>query len=108
MKVVIPIIENSLQSKISLRFARSKYFAIIDKEKSKYKIIANDQLKKEDCIGKDLLDMLCNEHHVNTLFAYELGLNIQQIAAERRIQLLILNEKHKTLKELLLMMNITI
>lgn len=101
MKIAIPIESNLKSSTISKKFARSNYFAIIDKELKSVEIIENPFKELNLGVGKKLLNLLRTKHKVDTLLAFELGLKVQQMANEALLQLIIINEKRQTLKQLL-------
>ena len=106
MKIAIPIETDSIQSKLSLKFARSRYFALVDKENAKFEIVENPFFELNLEVGKKLLKWLIEEHRVDTLLAFELGVKVQQKANETHLQLIIINEKKQTLKQLLQHLNI--
>ncbi|MBN2807355.1 MAG: hypothetical protein JXR22_11925 [Prolixibacteraceae bacterium] len=106
MKIAIPIESESKHSKLSLRFARSPYFALVDRESAQVEIIANPFSEQSFEVGKKLLKWLVEQHQVNTLLAFELGVKVQQKANEAKMQLIIINEKKQSLKQLLLYLKI--
>lgn len=101
MKIAIPISSESKTSTVSKKFARSKYFALADKINRTVDIIENPYAELKLGVGKKLLNWLIVEHKVDALLAFELGLKVQQLANDSKIQLIIINEKKQTLKQLL-------
>lgn len=101
MKIAIPISSDRNKSTVSKKFARSKYFALVDKINRTVDIIENPYTDLKLNVGKKLLNWLRIEHKVDTLLAFELGLKVQQLANDSKIQLIIINEKKQTLKQLL-------
>lgn len=106
MKIAIPVETEHQNSKLSLKFARSKYFALVDKENAKMEIVENPFSELTLEVGKKLLKWMIEQHQVDTLLAFELGIKVQQKANEAHLQLIIINEKKQTLKQLLLHLNI--
>lgn len=101
MNYAIPIDSNKKTALISKKFARSDYFAIVNKEQRTYEIIENPYKELKLGVGKKLLKLLAEQHQVSTLVAFELGLKVQQMANESKLQLIVLSEKRQTLKQLL-------
>jgi predicted Fe-Mo cluster-binding NifX family protein len=101
MKAAIPVNSDTNEALISVRFARSPYLAVVDTEKSAFEIIENAYNKMHSGAGRSIIEFLVTIKQVNTIIAYELGLNIQQKALQKKIQLIILKEKEISLKQLL-------
>lgn len=101
MKIAIPIETKQKSSIVSKKFARSNFFALVDKEGGSYDLIENPFRDLKMGVGKKLLNLLVEEHHINVLLAFELGLKVQQMATEANLQLIIISEKKQTLKQLL-------
>lgn len=106
MKFVIPVETEKRNSLLSKKFARSKYFAVVDKELKTIEVIENPYCDVNMGVGKKLLNWLLTEHKVDTLIAFELGLKVQQLANQFQLQLIIINEKKRNLKQLLAFMKI--
>ena len=101
MKIAVPVNTGSIDATISMRFARSTYFAVLDVSLKKINFMENPFLHKKTGTGKSIIELLINKYEINTILAYELGLMIQQVAYKKQIQLIITNEKNKSLKETL-------
>lgn len=101
MKAVLPIQTDSVEGLISLKFARSKFFALIDRDKRAYEIIESPFAKDQKNVGKNVFTFLIEEKKVDTFIAFELGLKVQQLTTKKKIQLIILNEKDNTFKNIL-------
>ncbi|MDA3930230.1 MAG: hypothetical protein PF541_14870 [Prolixibacteraceae bacterium] len=106
MRIVIPISDKSKTSTVSKKFARSPHFAVVDKTDRTVEVIENPYADLNLGVGKKLLNWLTKEYKVDTLLAFELGLKVQQLANESKMQLIIINEKKQTLKQLLSFMKI--
>jgi predicted Fe-Mo cluster-binding NifX family protein len=105
MIVGIPINSNSRNSEIALRFARAKYFAVIHRENNSLEIIPNPCLGMETQAGKCTLIYLMSRKNIDTIIAYEFGLNAQQIAQENNIQIILIKDNKRKLKDLFKIMN---
>lgn len=101
MKIAIPVETKQKSSIVSKKFARSNFFAIVDQELKSYEYMENPYKDLSMGVGKKLLNLLVEEHEINILLAFELGLKVQQMATEANLQLIIINEKRQTLKQLL-------
>jgi predicted Fe-Mo cluster-binding NifX family protein len=106
MTLAIPIEDKTHNSDIALRFARAKYFAIVNKDQHSLEILPNPCLGLSVQAGKCTILYLTTRKNVDTLLAYELGLNVQQIAQKNNLQLILISEKRKSLNQLLKIMNI--
>ncbi len=106
MNVAVPITTNSNNSEISIRFARSEYYAIINKSSKIIEIISNPYINEQLGAGKKLVQHLIQEYKIDTIIAFELGLKVQQMAADNKLQLIIIHKKNQTLKQILKLMNL--
>lgn len=107
MKLVIPIETEKRNSQLSKKFARSEYFAVIQKEEATIEIVKNPFLELKMGVGQKLITWLKTEHSVDVLVAFELGLKVQQLANIEQLQLIIINEKKQSLKQLMAFMQMT-
>ena len=101
MKIAIPIDTKQKSSIVSKKFARSSFFALVDKENKSYELIDNPFKDLNLGVGKKLLNLLVQDYNTDTLLAFELGLKVQQMATAANLQLIIISEKRQTLKQLL-------
>jgi hypothetical protein len=107
LKYAIPIEVDSLDAPISLKFARSRFFAIIEKTNLHFEIIENSYYGQKSGAGKSIFNYLIGEKKVNALIAFELGLIIQQMAYKEKVQLIILSEKNESLKHIRELMKVS-
>lgn len=108
MTAALPLQNEDLNSPISLRFGRSPYFAIINKETGTVEVTANPYYQLSSGAGKHIVEFLTGKYYVDTLIAFELGLNVMQIANQSKLRLIIIHEKNKSLKSILDRMQISI
>ncbi|MEN8139436.1 MAG: NifB/NifX family molybdenum-iron cluster-binding protein [Bacteroidota bacterium] len=93
--IAIPVRGNSSEFKVSKLFARSPYFVIYD-EKSKSKTLIANKFKDEHSQSGKSIAKLLVARGVNTFCGFEIGYNVQKIAEENNIQLIILKEEEST------------
>lgn len=108
MIIAIPIEQMSLKSKISTKFARSNYFAVVNKLDKNYTIIQNPYIDENVRVGQKLIDWLSADYDVDTLLAYELGLKVQQLASQKEMQFILVENESLTLEKLLTYLQINI
>ena len=101
MILAIPIEDKSDNSKIAIRFARAKYYAILDKHHQSLEILPNPCLGISVQTGKCTILYLTTRKKVDTLVAYEFGLNVQQYAQKNNMQMILIDKKNSSLDQLL-------
>lgn len=101
MLAVVPIKENKNDAQISTRFARTPYFAIINTELNWVNILDNPYSKESSSTGKIILEWLTTKHKVDTLIAFELGIKVQQLSKAKKLQLILIDNKNRTLQKIL-------
>ncbi|MDA3880675.1 MAG: hypothetical protein PF436_09835 [Prolixibacteraceae bacterium] len=106
MIIAIPIEKEQFDSTISTTFARSNYFAIVDKSNGKVQITENLFKDIQKGAGIKLFHWLIEKQNIDALLAFEMGYKMQQMATEASLQIIIINEHSKTLNQLLEYMNI--
>lgn len=104
MKVAIATQSDNRNSKISLVFARSKYFAIYntsdDTIEFEYNQFHNDTWKVADNVS-----WMLHRIDVKRIVAYELGLKMQDEASSHKTQIVLIPQKIKSLEEILGLMS---
>jgi predicted Fe-Mo cluster-binding NifX family protein len=108
MILAIPLENETKNSPIAKQFARARYYAIIDMERSTMEILPNPCLGISIQAGKCTILYLTARKNVDTIVAYELGHNVQQISMKENIQLILINERRKSLDQLCKLMNFNI
>jgi len=103
MIAAIPVMSDKKEAQLSLKFARSPFFALVDREFNTYRFIENPFYEDEKGVGPKILSLLCEENAVGSLVAFELGLKLQQHAKSKGLQFIILNENNKLVDILKLM-----
>lgn len=105
MKIAIPVQKNTPRSALSLKFARSPYFALIDSETGITEFIENPHLDSPIKTGMRVFELLAEINKTDTFLAYELGLRIQQLAVKKKLQLIIINQKNRRLDHITELIN---
>ena len=106
MKLAVPITQNSADAKIADKFSRCPYFALIDKQKGNLSIINNAFNEQKSGAGPAVAKYLVTSQKVTAFMAFELGLKVQQWTYKNKIQLILIDDKKITLKDILNLMKI--
>jgi len=101
IKMAIPVQNKTYESKVSLTFARSPFFAVWEKGSDDVDFITNPYRKDKAGVGSLIFELLITEKEANILLAYELGLKVQQLALKNKIQLILINNRNQTLSDIL-------
>jgi len=92
--IAIPVTGKTTQHQISKLFARSPYFIIFDEMHHDIQFVKNDFKESQVHSGKHITRLLV-ARGVNVFCGYEIGFNVQKIAEENNIQLILLPENKK-------------
>ena len=106
MIAAIPLSDNSKEATVSDRFARSPYFALVFTTTKEVAVVANPCLPAKARAGNCVVDFLTNNYRVNAFIATDLGWKIQQLAADQKIQIVLLKKARTKLSEILALMKI--
>ena len=106
MILAVPIKQNSIEAQIADKFSRCPYFALIDKQKGNLSIINNTFNEQKSGAGPSVAKYLVNTQDVTAFMAFELGLKVQQWTYKNKIQLILIDDKKITLKDILKLMKI--
>lgn len=106
MIAAIPVMSNKKEAQLSLKFARSPFFALVNREFNTYRFIENPFAEDEEGVGTKILTLLYDENAVVSLVAFELGLKLQQYAKSKGLQFIILNENNNKLADILNLMEL--
>lgn len=88
--IAVPVMGKTSEYKISQLFARSPYFMIFDEKSQRKEFISNDY-KSEQSQSGQLLAKLLVAKGVNVFCGIDIGFNVQKIAEENNIQLILLS-----------------
>jgi predicted Fe-Mo cluster-binding NifX family protein len=96
--IAIPVMGKTVEHKISKLFARSPYFIIFDEKHLNIQFVKNDFKGDQIKSGKHITRSLV-ARGVNVFCGYDIGFNVQKIAEENNIQLILLPENKQLVGE---------
>jgi predicted Fe-Mo cluster-binding NifX family protein len=100
MNIAVPVESCSNNSPISPMFARSEYFALIETSDSVIDFITNPYAKDKHRVGQNVVWML-SKKNVKALLGFEFGLKLQNEVLRTKLQLIIISNKNKSLKDIM-------
>ncbi len=104
MKVAIASAGNTLESSLDSTFARCNYFIVYDPETKAMEFIPNPNKDMEEGAGPASVKLL-ESRSVNKIVASEFGMKIKPLLDSLKIQMIVLKESKKTIKEIMEMLN---
>ncbi len=104
MKIAITSTGNSLESTIDQRFGRCIYFVVYDSESKALEIIPNPGKDAEEGAGPAAVQFVAS-HNVSKIISGEFGMKIKSLLDSLKIQMIILKEPEKQIKEIIEMLN---
>jgi predicted Fe-Mo cluster-binding NifX family protein len=104
MKVAITSTGNSPESKLDQRFGRCKFFAFHDTETGNLEFVANSNAESLDGAGPASVQFVA-ARGVEKIVSGEFGIKIKSLLDSLKIQMIILKDENKTVKEIIEMLN---
>jgi len=104
MKVAITSTGNTLESTNDQRFGRCAYFVIYDTECKAMEFIPNPNKDAEEGAGPASVQLVASRD-VNKIISGEFGLKIKSLLDSLKIQLIVIKETNKQIKEIIEMLN---
>ncbi len=104
MKVAITSTGNSLESIIDQRFGRCAYFVVYDTESKAVEFIPNPNKDAEEGAGPASVQLVASRS-VNKIISGEFGMKIKSLLDSLKIQMIVLKEPEKQIKEIIEMLN---
>ncbi|MDD3876672.1 MAG: NifB/NifX family molybdenum-iron cluster-binding protein [Bacteroidales bacterium] len=104
MKIAITSTGNTLDSTLDQRFGRCAFFVIYDTESKATEFIPNPNLEAESGAGPASVQLIASRN-VNKVVSGEFGMKIKPIFDSLKIQMIILKEPEKTIKEIIRILN---
>lgn len=104
MKVAIASNGNTLESGLDTTFARCNFFVVYDPETRAMEFIPNPNKDLEEGVGPASVQLL-QTRSVNKIVAREFGMKIKPLLDSLKIQIIVLKESQKTIKEIMVMLN---
>lgn len=104
MKVAITSTGNTLESTIDQRFGRCAYFVIYDTENKAIEFIPNPNKDAEEGAGPASVQFVAYRN-INKIVSGEFGMKIKSLLDSLKIQMIVLKEPEKKIKEIIEMLN---
>lgn len=104
MKVAITSTGNTLESTIDQRFGRCAYFVVYDTENKAMEFIPNPNKDAEEGAGPASVQLVASRN-VNKIVSGEFGMKIKPLLDSLKIQMIVLKEPEKKIKEIIEMLN---
>ncbi|HOY38634.1 MAG TPA: NifB/NifX family molybdenum-iron cluster-binding protein [Bacteroidales bacterium] len=104
MKVAITSSGNSLESTIDQRFGRCAYFVVYDTESKSTEFIPNPNKDAEEGAGPASVQLVASRN-VNKIVSGEFGMKIKPLLDSLKIQMIVLKEPDKKIKDILEMLH---
>jgi predicted Fe-Mo cluster-binding NifX family protein len=104
MKVAITSKGNNLESKIDERFGRCSYFVIYDTETKGIEFLPNPNKEVQEGAGPASVEIVASRN-VKKIISGEFGIKIKSILDRLQIQMIVLKEPEKSIREIIEMLN---
>jgi len=104
MKVAITSTGNNLESTIDQRFGRCAYFVVYDTENKAMEFIPNPNKDVEEGAGPASVQLVASRN-VNKIVSGEFGMKIKPLLDSLKIQMIVLKEPEKKIKDIIEMLN---
>jgi predicted Fe-Mo cluster-binding NifX family protein len=104
MKVAVTSNGNSLESKLDQRFGRCGYFAIYDTETKGIEFLPNPNKDAQEGAGPASVQLVAS-HGVRKIISGEFGIKIKSLLDSLKIQMIILKQPEKSIREVIDMLN---
>ncbi len=104
MKVAITSTGNSPDSKLDCRFGRCSYFVIFDTLTQGMEFLPNPYKEVEEGAGTDSVKFLASKG-AGKIVSGEFGIKIKPLVDSLKIQLIILKNEEKSIRDIINMLN---
>lgn len=104
MKIAIASTGNTLEDRISQQFARCDYFIIYDTDNKAIEIIPNAYKNEEERAGQLSVELIASRN-VRKIISGDFGLKIKPYLDKLRIQMIVLKDNTKRIKDILEMLD---
>jgi predicted Fe-Mo cluster-binding NifX family protein len=104
MRIAITSTGDNPESKIDSRFGRCAYFVIYDTENKSTEYIPNPNKENIEGAGPASVQLLA-EKKVQQVISGEFGAKVKSIFDQLKIQLIVINDSSKTIKEIIELIN---
>lgn len=100
MKVAITSTGNNLESKLDQRFGRCSYFVIYDTDTKGIEFIPNPNKDAANGAGPASVQIIASRN-VKKIISGEFGMKIKSLLDSLQIQMIVIKEPDKTIKEII-------
>ncbi|MFH1121799.1 MAG: NifB/NifX family molybdenum-iron cluster-binding protein [Bacteroidota bacterium] len=104
MKIAIASNGNSLESTLDKSFGRCAYFIIFDSENGALEFIPNPNKNMEENAGPASVQLVASKS-VTKIVSFEFGLKIKPLLDSLKIQMIILKEPGKQIRDIIDLLN---
>jgi predicted Fe-Mo cluster-binding NifX family protein len=104
MKTAITSTGETLDSKIDPRFGRCSYFVIYDSELKSFEFIPNPNKNADEGAGPASVQLIAGKK-VTKIVSGEFGIKIKPLLDSLHIQMIIVKDSNKTVKEIIELLN---
>lgn len=104
MKIAITSTGNSIESTLDQRFGRCKYFIIHDTQSQALEIIPNPHANAEEGAGPASVELVASRG-VEKIVSGEFGARIKSLLDSLKIQIIVIKEPNKQVKEIIELLN---
>jgi predicted Fe-Mo cluster-binding NifX family protein len=104
MKVAITGTGNSLESKLDQRFGRCGYFIIYDTETKSTEFLPNPNKDAQEGAGPASVQLV-SSRNVQKIISGEFGIKIKSLLDSLKIQMIVLKQPEKSIREIIDMLN---
>ena len=104
MKIAITSTGNSPESKLDSRFGRCSYFVVYDTETGSTEFIPNTNKENVEGAGPASVQLVASRG-VKKVVSGEFGAKVKSIFDSLQIQLVVLNDTEKTIREIIVLLN---
>ena len=104
MKIAITSTGNSPESKLDSRFGRCSYFVVYDTETGSTEFIPNTNKENVEGAGPASVQLVASRG-VKKVVSGEFGAKVKSIFDSLQIQLVVLSDTEKTIREIIVLLN---
>lgn len=104
MKVAIASTGNTPESNVDLKFGRCSCYIIYDTESRSTEYLPNPHKSDEDSAGTSAVQLMISRN-VTKIIAGEFGFRIKGLLDSLKIQLIVVKDRSRTVKEILELLN---
>lgn len=104
MKIAIASDGNTLESTLDKTFGRCAWFVIFDTENKAMEFIPNPNKEMEENAGPASVQLVASKS-VSKIVSFEFGLKIKPLLDSLKIQMIILKEPGKQIRDIIEMLN---